>query len=378
MPSDGVRPRQAGSGRPRMPRRNFDGRPDRDRISVSESSGGGGPAPWRQYQPLRVMMKSLLPWLGAAAPAFLLSGLTAAAANDSIVTAVYSQVSSDYVRHKLPDGSFQREYYALANGGYGPGAAKDPSIDNVKFPAVAGTIAEFLAKQNYFFANDAKSADLLLVITWGTTIPGFNSAPYQTAQSSLLSEMNGYKAADAAAAAVAAAGQGMSVDGIQSPEATIRDEHREALYEQLYQMQLFDGIRRQSDEHNARLLGYLQDINDRDNITRLAGGGTAYDDLISDIEQARYYVILAAYDFRAATQQKKPKLLWVTRVSIQAQGNRFDKDLGGMLANASKYFGQPSHGLIRRYREGTVTIGKLKVVGVEPESAPPARADGKH
>ena len=334
------------------------------------------PNPWRNGR--RVMMKYLVIGAGVVAPALLLTTPPARAANDPIVTAVYSRVGDGYVRQKLPDGSFKREYYAIANGGYSAGAGRDPSIDSVKFPALAGLVAEFLARRNYLFANDAKSADLLLVISWGTTTPTFNSAPYQNAQSSLLSEMNGYKAADAAAAAVAAAGQGMSVDGIQSPEATIRDEHREALYGQLYQMQLFDAQRRQADEKNAKLLGYFRDINyDIDNPKLLAGGGAAYGDLISDIEEERYYVILSAYDFRAATQQKKQELRWVTRISIRAQGNRFDRDVPAMLASASKYFGEDSHGLIRRFREGTVKIGELQVLGVAPDEAPPAKADGK-
>ncbi len=321
-------------------------------------------------------MKRILLLLGAVAPAFLTAVPRAAAASDSIETAVFSEARSDYVRQKLPDGSFKREYYAIANGGYSTGAARDRSIDDVKFPAIAGLVAEFLAQRNYYFANDAKQADLLLVISWGTTITATDST-YQTAQRVMLDSMNHFNTANAAAEAAAAAGRGMDIAGIQSPEASLRDAAREQLFSNLYQARMFEDMRYGADAQNARLLGYTQDLNRRDSPARFAGGGTAYDDLISDIESPRYYVIIAAYDFRAAVQQKKQKLLWVTRVSIQAQGNKFDRDLTAMLASASHYFGSPSHGLIRRYREGTVNIGELKVIGVEPDARPPAKAEEK-
>jgi hypothetical protein len=318
-------------------------------------------------------MKSCLFLLGAVVPGLLLSSLPVEASNDSLVTAVYSDVSNGYVRQKLPDGSYKREYYALANGGYAPGEFRDHSIDDIKFPTIAGTVARFLALRNYYFAPDAKSADLLLIIRWGTTIP-FSAEPFQNAQNGLLNSMNSFKAANAAAKAVEGAGKGMSIEGIQSPEASIRDAHRETLFSDLYQMQMFEDMRRNADERNAQLLGYVQEINARvDSPSRFAGAGTFYDDLVSDIEEARYYVIIAAYDFRTATQKKEKKLLWVTRVNVQAQRNRFDQCLAEMLANASRYFGQGNGHLIRRYQEGSVNIGELKVLGVEPDSPPPKK-----
>jgi hypothetical protein len=319
------------------------------------------------------MMKSCLFLLGAVVPGLLLSSLPVEASNDSLTTMVYSNVSNGYVRQKLADGSFKREFYAIANGGYAPGEVRDASIDNVKFPTIAGLVAQFLARRNYYFAQDAKSADLLLIIRWGTTIP-FSAEPYQNAQNGLLNSMNSFKAANAAAKAVEDAGKGRSIDGIQSVAGALRDEHREALFGQLYQMQMFNDMRQSADERNAQVLGYVQEINVRvDSPSRFAGAGTYYDDLISDLEEARYYVIIAAYDFRAATQRQERKLLWITRVNVRAQRNRFDQCLAEMLANASRYFGQGNGHLIRRYQEGSVNIGELKVLGVEPDSPPPKK-----
>ncbi len=298
-------------------------------------------------------------------PALLLAAPLARAANDSIVTAVFSKVSNGYHREKLGDGSFKREYYALANGIYLPGVARDRSIDAVRFPQVAKVVAQFLALQNYYLAQDSKSAELLLQISWGTTVP-FNDSVYQTQADYYYSAANDLAAVNAAARADKTP---PSVEGIQSPTAAVRDAARDAFEGQLYQMQMLDDMRRNADEENARRLGYVDEINRRSNLTRFAGAGAAYDDLYSDIESERYYVIIQAYDFRAARDEGKQKLLWATRVSIQAQGNKFNETLAAMVARASRYFGQDSGQLRRQYEpSATVNLGELRVVGVVPQS----------
>jgi len=287
------------------------------------------------------------------------------AGQDSVVTAVFSSVSNGYTRTKLPDGTYKRETYAISNGGYASGLTKNHSIDDVKFPAIAGIVAEHLARRNYFLAQDAKSADLLLVISWGTTIP-FNDGNNRVAQDNALSAMNNAKSA------VSSAGAEMnnrSAEGIQSPAAAVADSARSELEGQLFELQMFNDMRNQANEHNARLLGYMKEINGRNDMSRFAGAGSYFDDLIADIESERYFVIVNAYDFRAATQEKKRKLLWSTRVSVQTQGNRFDESLATMLANASRHFGQDSGHLIRQYQpNGRVNLGELKVLGMVPAS----------
>jgi len=308
----------------------------------------------------------------------LLATSSALASDDSLVTAVFSSVSNGYTRTKLPDGSFKRETYAISNGGYASGLARDPSIDEVKFPAIAGLVATHLARKNYFLAQDAKSADLLLVISWGTTVP-FNDGVNRMGQDNVFVAMNNAKSA--AANARSSVGPGADSnnrgnDGIQSSSATAADAARSELEGQMFALQMFNDMRSQANEHNARLLGYVKEINSRNDPSRYAGAGTYFDDLISDIESERYYVIVSAYDFHAATQEKKQKLLWSTRVSIQTQGNRFNDSLATMLANASRHFGQESGHLIKQYLPNTrVDLGELKVLGMVPESSMPAQTE---
>ena len=74
-----------------------------------------------------------------------------------------------------------------------------------------------------------------------------------------------------------------------------------------------------------------------------------------------------AYDFQLTWKQKKHKLLWETRFSIRQRHNDFDKVLAPMTQYASRYFGQDSHGLVRKpLPEGQVKLGEVKVIEIVP------------
>jgi len=307
-------------------------------------------------------MKKLHTLIVASIAALSLTSAEMLASGDSIVTAVFSQVANGYKRQIGPDGSPKTEYYAIANGQYMKGAFGDASIDDVKFPTIAGTVAQFLAKQNYHLANDMASADLLLMISWGTTTP-FNDGPYQNNLNQFYAAQNLVTQTAAAAANIP-----LSIEGIQSPAASVAQAARSAYEQELMVMTMFQDMRMRSNEQNARLLGYMEEINYRNNPSRFAGAGSAFDDLITDIENERYFVIIAAYDFQVALKEGKSKPLWVTRVSIQKDGNRFDKALAAMVSRASDYFGEESRRLVRQYHQGEVKIGELKVISVVAEN----------
>jgi hypothetical protein len=125
--------------------------------------------------------------------------------------------------------------------------------------------------------------------------------------------------------------------------------------------------RDQVDMRNAMLLGYDSALAELSNVgatpqTRLR------DDLIADIEESRYFVVLMAYDYQALWKQKKHSLLWVTRFSVRARGADFEKLLPSMVGYASQYFGHDSRGLLRRpLPEGHVEIGEPRSLGPVPE-----------
>ncbi|HVZ65180.1 MAG TPA: hypothetical protein VG936_11460 [Lacunisphaera sp.] len=316
----------------------------------------------------------------------LCTAVVASAANDRIITAVFSRAANGYHREREADGSYKREYYALTPGHYYPGVGKDGSIDPVKFPQVASLAAQLLATKNYWFAKDASQATLLLEISWGKTIP-LNDGVYRGNTTAYVDVMNQLTAIRSGSTPynVGPEGGGPSqtpagrlnsipapldrkAGGALSAQAQLRQAAEDAGDLALTQTNMFNDLRRKADEHNANLLGYTEEINRRENPTQFGGAGTALEDLIEDIENERYYIIIAAYDF-AAAKKGEMKQQWVTRVSVQAQGNRFNESAAYMLAKASRYFGQDSGRLIREFdREGKVTLGDLQVVGVVPQS----------
>jgi hypothetical protein len=117
----------------------------------------------------------------------------------------------------------------------------------------------------------------------------------------------------------------------------------------------------QSDRDNASLLGYATAL------AQSSSTGPTHDirrdDLLEDIRQGRYFVILLAYDFQLLRKDKSRKILWEERFSIRERGNDFMAMLPLMAANASAYLGQDTRGLIRNVLpEGRVEIGKATVV----------------
>jgi hypothetical protein len=278
------------------------------------------------------------------------------------VTAVASKVSKDYIRAKLPNGSFQPEYYSFGKGGNWGGEIKDQTIDNLSFLDVAHVIAVPLAGQKYFPAKDPSKTRLLIMVYWGTTaVPGPSSdsvalPQFQAAQINLnrflvrsnVDPRTKYVAAgalaDSAMAQLSAAAQMLSVE---------------------------DHDRDRTDFANALMLGYDSPGiigTEYGNYVRGTPLSVERDDLYSEIEENRYFVVLMAYDFQLMWKQKKHKLLWQTRFSIRERDHQFDRDLPAMAQYASQYFGQDSHGLVRRQVPlGHVEIGEVKSLGEAQE-----------
>jgi hypothetical protein len=258
---------------------------------------------------------------------------SASASESDDITAVSSRTSSDYVRTRLADGSFAPETYAFARGGEWKGAKQDASMDKVPFLDIAHPIARALASQDYIPSRDPNATKLLIMVYWGTTHApeeASNSAEYENLQ----------------------ADQG-NLSSRDSEMAGVVAENR---------------MRYEDDVLNARMLGY-------DSWWAAAQGdtrGTALEndrqELMSEIEEDRYFVVLMAYDFQLLWKDKQRKLLWEARFSIPQRGHNFDEDLPAMAQYASLYFGQDSHGLIHKEIPlGHVEIGDLKSLGAVPE-----------
>ena len=86
------------------------------------------------------------------------------------VIGIWTKASPDYVRERLPDGSFRPEEYAFWEGGPIGGAYRDPSIDKLNFRDVGQALVRPLGERHYVPAKSPGSQKLLIVVYWGTTI----------------------------------------------------------------------------------------------------------------------------------------------------------------------------------------------------------------
>ena len=257
----------------------------------------------------------------------LAAGLLRANETDEPV-AVFAQVFNGYKRSQLPDKSFKPETYTFGEGGCWTQPVTDAEKKEMKFLDVAKAVAAPLARVNFRPSANAKETDQLILVFWGAT----EGTSRHKEPSGAVSQSGNAVAAEA--------------------EKPYDDNALTA-------MLVDNAFRDQIDYRNARILGYTEAF-DR---AKFAAHMSFAQDIMSEVANSRYYVVLQAYDFKTAVKEKKLKPLWMARISIEANRNNFGRSLDHMLANATRYFGQDSDGLRREVeREGRVEIGPTKVI----------------
>jgi hypothetical protein len=289
----------------------------------------------------------------------------AAAPSSNEITAVSAKASPDYARTRQKDGTFQVETYAFGEGGHYGGPMIDPSIDKLKFIDVARMISRPLADENYLPNKDPKATKLLIMVYWGLTDvppPVSGSAAYAN-----LSTIQNQIAASAGAASAQAAASGSKGSGFHAVSNSGGESNE--LDSAIAMLDMVNQQRVRTDFVNASMLGYSTEgiINsDYGNYVRGTALGLRREDLLTELEDSRYFVVLMAYDFQILWKEKKHALLWETRFSIRQGHNNFDDALPGMAKAASEYFGQNSGGIVRRDAPvGRVDIGPIKSLGTD-------------
>lgn len=304
------------------------------------------------------------------------------------VVAVSAKVSSDYVRTKLADGTFAPEYYTFGNGGRWAGPMRDLDFEQMKFDDVIKVVARPMRKQGYLPGLDPKEISLLVVVYWGTT-DGSGGSGRETSTGNLSAGQANLNSARQNEGSVPDKDgnhimpKGMSwgsnwgtVKGslfgadINQDVLVARLQEQDAESEFDAVMAANDVVNRQRDRmlvQNAGLLGYESELTAANRLAYNAAQ-IRRQDIVDELEDNRYFVVLMAYDFPLLMKEKKAKLLWETRYSVRQRGIDFSKSLAAITEQASRYFGQNTHGLLRKpLPEGRVTLGKLEVGPVVPD-----------
>jgi hypothetical protein len=278
------------------------------------------------------------------------------------ITAVSGKTSPDYVRLRLANGAYPVELYSFGEGGHFGGPMHDESIDPIKFMDVAREIAPPLAGQNYLPGKDPASVKLLIMVYWGLT-----DVPPPVEESVAHGQ---FSAAQANLSTALSAEASASPRDKPALEAVV-DAAMSQMSGATVMLNIVNRQNDRTDFANAKMLGY-----DSEGVIGTEYGsyvkGTPLEvrrnDMVAEIEENRYFVVLMAYDFQILWKQKKHKLLWETRFSIRQRHHNFDKDLPSMAQYASQYFGQDSHGLVHKeIPQGHVDIGDVKSLGSVPD-----------
>lgn len=285
----------------------------------------------------------------------LLAGLTAAlslplpAAQDQSI-AVSATAIADYVRPADPAGGPRPESYVFAEGRFFDGGTVDRGLVRTTFADITRTMAVNLAKQNYFPANRADAADLVIMVHWGTTTI-YEDPNRQFDIENVQAAAAAYNAAQDAGIPADRSAMNLAMDA----RATAQENVADAI------------------QRNAVLLGYAR-VLDRE---RRALQPTNVEITMSnELNEERYFVILMAYDNRLRTRERKAKLLWVTRLSVRSPGNNFVEALPTLAKVGADVFGRQIDDLVRvksPILRSSVRLGELEVIGTVEDRAPPRK-----
>lgn len=264
-----------------------------------------------------------------------------ASRNDAVALSATS--APGYIRPTDERGRPRPESYVFYEGTYLPGNTVDPSLERMTFGDLTKVLAVNLARQEYYPTKDPATADLFIRVFWGAT------QVYDDPQ------------------------KAFSIDGLNAALGDYRATYEatetadpgdiNAAMEQI-------GAGQEAAEtalmRNAALLGYRRSL---DRLGRAPLASPEEVTLRTELSEERYFVVLMAYDQQFMRRTKKPRLLWVTRLSLRGPGNNFTEALPALAQAGAQVYGRSLDGLerikVRDLPHGEVTLGELKVIGVE-------------
>jgi hypothetical protein len=236
----------------------------------------------------------------------------------AVAAEVYSRVSIDYVRAKLPDGSYRAEEYSLRDDGRFDGPNHETSADRMSSQEVARLVAAPLKAQNYLLAGDPQLARLLIVVCYGRS-----DLPESYSSSDGFLEYQDASGDPAGYAALVLEERQLSRENQRREQAELA------------------GFMAPSCESDARIGS--DPVHPAGNADLRAGQRFLF---VPEAVENRYFVILRAYDLRVRRRSGRFKLLWETRVSMKDSRDDFEAAFPAMVRLASWHLGLDSHGLL--------------------------------
>lgn len=234
---------------------------------------------------------------------------------------VHTDADESYLAQR--DSSEQETYYffeGLFFGGY----IRDDSLTEVKFIDLAKSMAPHLAQQNYYPASSKETCDLLLVVNWGTTNPGYHG--------------------DVARRIIPD-----TFDGDYYDELALGD-YNESDYEWF------------GKQRNSKLLGFYPYLR-WEHFT----GITPQDEyeLRAALRTERYFIIVTAFDFQELLENKAWKRVWSTRFNMRSPGTNFKKAHLALSKAAAPYFGKKMKHLGKEKADFDPVVAEVEIGAIQ-------------
>lgn len=285
------------------------------------------------------------PRISSSGRLFLLLGLAVTTAlhgawGGSNAIAISATSAPGYIRPTDPQGQPEPETYIFAEGVHMGGGTADGSQSRMTFEDVTKMLAVNLAKQSYYPTRDVPSANILIRVFWGSTLI-FDDPQKEFEVEALNAALSSFSSTYA-----------------ETQNADVGD-----LNASLDRMSTSLNSKEAMMDRNAALLGYRRSL---DKERRKAMPSTQELTMSVELAEERYFVVLMAYDYQFMRKEKKPKLLWVTRLSMRSPGNNFTEAFPALAFAGADIYGKSLDGLQRvrvNDREVEVKMGELEVLG---------------
>jgi hypothetical protein len=281
--------------------------------------------------------------------------------------AIASTAFPDYTRAKYGDKGPRLETYVVMQGSYHPGPVVDRSLERLEFRRLMEMVAPDLASQRFLPAQDVKSADLLLVVHWGVTAPTERLDKLFSRDPPSLANVSGKDAntgVDYHPHTVDTANEQSSVSDAMVEDffSNIPGEDAMAVAFQESELLTEEMGARYARGNAATLLGYGRFLRQTENNVHLSVEEAV---LRHDLDTPRYFVIIQAFALKEL-KDRKPRLVWTLHLNMASNGNNFREAVVFMGDAAINFFGRTTDRVdtvLPREREGTVTIGDIKILG---------------
>jgi hypothetical protein len=286
----------------------------------------------------------------------LLGLYTATAALADRNVTVVAWVDEAYTARKSAHNPPLTETYVFMQGRRFASATRDNSLERQGFLDIAKSLAVELARDNYKPARDVESADLLLLVHWGTTRPRVS-----------LDSLRGTVTLSIPRDEPHAPGEVFEnhPDGDPANEFFVDDteKYRAFAFEQAERVA--DSLKHDlSVASNAALLGYTTQLR---RLSRMAFMSTTERTMRHDLETERYFIIVKAFDLKTPPEPgTRAKPVWTLHLNMRSPGQNFRTALANMSRVAVEFAGRSTTEMTTvdpRERTGRVELGPLKVIG---------------